>query len=282
MVETILIVSSVAKMFLPKHIPNYRIIYADKNNYTTLLYDCNYIIAGSEPYTKEILKKAKCLKMISRCGHGTDNIIKGVVPVGDCRGCLDRSIAELVVGYIIMCQRHLKMLDSNCRLGLWDRIIGNTIEGKTLGIIGYGGIGKTVGHLCSKLDMDILHYDIIPSRSNCLFDTLLEQSDIITLHVDLNPSSIHLINKDVILRMKKDIVLINTSRGRVVNTRDMLLYHRRFKYIVLDVFEEEPLPLHSGLFGCSNVLFGIHNAGSTSEGLKRMALMSLDNIINYK
>ena len=281
MVEKILVVSNVAKMFLPKHIPGYRFIYADKNNYIDMINNCDFIIAGMEPYTGEILKKTKCLKMISRCGHGTDNIIKGVVPVYDCRGCLDRSIAELVIGYIIMCQRHLKLLDSNCRLGRWDRIIGNTMEGKTLGIIGYGGIGRTVGHLGSKLDMDILHYDIIPNRCNCSLDMLLKKSDVITLHVDLNPSSIHLINKDVILRMKKDIVLINTSRGRVVDTRDLLLYHRRFKYIVLDVFEEEPLPLDSGLFGCSNVLFGIHNAGSTSDGLKRMALMSLDNIINF-
>ena len=281
MVEKILIVSSVAKMFLPKHIHGYRFIYADIKNYIDMIKHCDFVIAGMEPYTKEILDGAKHLRLISRCGHGTDNISKGIVPIRDCRGCLDRTIAEVVIGYIIMCQRSLKQIDTSCHNGIWDRVIGNTLEDKTLGIIGYGGIGETVGVLASKLDMNILHYDIISERSNCTLDHLLKESDIITLHCDLNPSSKHIINKDTICRMKKDIILINTSRGFMINERDLLLYHRRFKYIVLDVFEDEPLPVDSPLFSCSNIVFGIHSAGSSFEGLKCMVRMSLDNIINF-
>jgi len=282
MVEKILVVSSVAKIFLPKQLEGYQFIYGDKNNYKQLLKDVDYVIAGEEPYTNDTIKGCSRLKLISRCGHGTDNITQNTIPIRDCRGCLDTTIAELTLCYMIMGLRMVKQLDSKCHSGNWERLIGNTLYGKTVGIIGYGGIGSTLGKLLEHMGVKVLHYDIIPCRCNCKLDHLLGVSDIITLHCDLNPSSRHIINKNSILRMKKDIVLINTSRGPVIDTGDLLIYHRRFRCIVLDVFEEEPLPTDSGLFGCGNIVFGVHSASNSMEGLEYMAKRSLANIVFNK
>jgi len=284
MVETILIVSNVAKKYLKiseTTTDGFNVITADKINYTKFIDDADYIIAGEELYTEKMISSAKRLKLISRCGHGTDNIVKDIVPVLDCRGTLDRTIAEVVVGYIIMCLRHLKLLDNKCRQGIWSRTYGNTMEDKTLGIIGYGGMGKHVGILCSKLDMNILHYDLAPSRCNCTFEQLLKHSDVITCHCDLNHSSYHLINENVIKQMKKDVIFINTSRGGIVNEKDLIQNIHKFRYVVLDVVEKEPLAPGSKLFKYDNIIFGSHSAGYTEEGHRKMADASLQNILNF-
>jgi len=285
MVDTILLVSDIAKKYLSNDdiLSNgFNVVYADKNSYTKLITGSEYVIAGMETYTMELLSKAENLKMISRCGHGTDNIAKNVVPVTDCRGCLDRSIAEVVIGYIIISCRHLMVIDSNCRKGNWNTPMGRQLSGLTVGIIGYGGIGQEVAKLLSVFDVNVLHYDIIKDRCNCCLKKLVQVSDVITVHCDLNPSSIHLINADIIKQMKDDVIFINTSRGQVVNEDDLVRYHKKFGMIVLDVFDEEPLVLDSPLLSCSNIVFGTHSAGVTQYGYECLAKKSLDNIINER
>lgn len=257
------------------------IILSNKNTYKTDIVDADYIIAGMEEYNRDTLEKCKNLKMISRCAHGTDNIEKGIIPIMNAKGSLDITVAEITIGYILCALRDIMKINEMGKDDTWQRIIGNTLSGKTIGIIGYGGIGRKVSILLESFDVSILHYDIIKNRSNVTLDNLLKSSDIITLHCDLNTSSYHMINKESIEKMKDDIILINTSRGKVIKEEDLINYIDKFKYIVLDVFEEEP-PIDNLLLDCHNVIVGMHTASCTEEGLYNMASKAMRNIVEYE
>jgi len=283
MVETILVVSVIAKRFLSSEDFNgngFDVIFADEDNYKKFMDRVDFVIAGIEPYDKTLLEDSG-VKMISRCGHGTDNIAQGIVPVCDCRGCLDITVAEAVVGYMIMGCRHLLLIDGNCRKGIWDAPRGNILNGRVVGIIGFGGIGKTVARLLKSFDVKLLHNDIIKNRSNCSIEKLVSSSDIITLHCDLNIGSMGLIDDRLIGMMKDGVVFINTSRGRVVNEKHLIKYHKKFGCIILDVFNEEPLNISNGLLGCGNIVFGTHSAGYSFSGHRQMANKSLLNIMEW-
>ena len=284
--ETVMVVSGTARRFLnvSDFIDNgFSVIYADKTNYTVFIDKVEYIMAGLEPYTKKILSKAKKLKMISRCAHGTNNIIPGIVPVMDCRGVLDRTMAEVTIGYMIMALRHLKQIDINCRMSKWDnKLLGRQMSGKTVGIVGYGGIGQKVAKLLKGWNVKILHNDIIKKRSNATLGRVVTESDIVTLHCDLNPSSWHLIDGNIINFVKPGAILINTSRGEVIDEKTLIKNYSKFSCIVLDVFEEEPLSIDSKLIKLDNVILGTHSAGMTSEGRELLARRCLKNILDFK
>lgn len=283
MVKKILVVSNVAKRFLMTDSydlkDGFEFVFADVSDYKKRINDVDYVIAGIERYTKPLLRNAKKLKMISRCAHGVDNIAEGIVPVTDCRGSLNRSMAEMVLGYIIMCLRDIKRIDSLCRKGTWKPVVGTTLANKTVGIIGYGNIGSELGRLLRGLGITILHNDIIRNRSNCDLERLCSNSDIISLHCDLNKASYHLIDNRMIELMKHGVILINTSRGSVIKEKHLIENIDKFKYVVLDVFEKEPLDKNSRLLSFDNIILGMHCAGATEEGWNMMGRESIDNII---
>lgn len=277
-----MIVSPLTKIYISKIDTNgFNIDFSNIKRYKDDIINADYIIAGPEPYTKEMLEKCKNLKMISACSHGTDHIDKSVVPVVDCRGSLDTTIAEITIGYMICALRDIIEINETSKQQAWLKVTGNTLSGKTIGIIGYGGIGQELARLLEPFNVKMCHYDIIRERSNTTLPLLLENSDIITLHCDLNETSHHLINEDVIKQMKDDMILINTSRGKVINEKDLYKNLNKFKYVILDVFEEEP-PLNNILRTCNNVICGMHTACASEEGMLKMAKMSFNNIVDYE
>lgn len=238
----------------------------------------DYVIAGKEVYDDDVLKDTS-VKVISRCGHGTDNIRMNGVKILDCRGVLDLVVAEAVLGYMLMAVRRLHEYDNRCRRGDWSVVFGRSLSGMTVGLIGFGGIGRMVARLLEPFDVELLHFDIKRDRCNCSLDHLLERSDIISLHCDLNESSRGLIGEREVLRMRDGVIFINTSRGGVVDSSVLLRHHRRFGCIVLDVFDVEPLPLADALFGCDNVVLGVHSAGYTEAGHRCLAERCLENVV---
>jgi D-3-phosphoglycerate dehydrogenase len=282
--KKLLIVSEITKKYYKKFdLSKFDIILANKENYTKYISDCDYIIAGREYYSKELLKKEKKLKLISRCGHGTDNIEKiDKISVSDVKGALNTTVAEITICYILMGLRDTILLDENCRKGDWEPKIGNTLKGKTIGIIGYGNIGQEVARLLKIFDVNILYYDILPYRKNCKLEDLLTESDIITLHCNKNETSINMINNNTISKMKDGVILINTARGGIINERDLLNHINKFKCVVLDVFDVEPTSISNKLLKCKNTILGTHSANATEEGWRLMAKMAVENIINYE
>jgi len=271
------------------------ISFADVPGYIEKVKDFEYVIAGREPYTEDILKDAKKLRVISRCGHGTDAIDKEYcrengIAVLDARGALDDTIADLTIGYMVMALRRLKEIDKGTREEGWKPVLGRDLTGKTVGIIGLGGIGTAVAERLSGFRTNTLFYDIDPEKQHDYIyakyvdlDELLKMSDIITLqlHCVLDKKAKPLIDRDAIRKMKEGVILINTSRGGMIAVEDLVeaLECGKVDYAVLDVYPIEPLPKDDIVRNVENVLLGAHTAYYSIEGRRALAMKAVDNLL---
>jgi lactate dehydrogenase-like 2-hydroxyacid dehydrogenase len=187
--------------------------------------------------------------------------------------------------------------DDYVRSGKWkfgwtpDLLLGHDVYGKVLGIVGLGEIGTKVGKRGKAFDMNVIYYSRV--RKYHLeaefgfryveFDELLRESDIISIHVDLNKDTVHLVSRNELKKMKNSAMIINTSRGKVVNEIDLIsaLSNRTIAGAALDVYEEEPISESSSLSKMSNTVLLPHIGSATYETRKRMAEMAANNVINF-
>lgn len=177
--------------------------------------------------------------------------------------------------------------------GKWEKIRAFTLYELTVGIIGYGRIGSAVAKKLSLFTENLIWHDIIPDNElnpdgkffgkRVPFMELLDKSDIITLHCDLNPTSFHLISEEQIKLMKEGVIIINTSRGSVLNEPDIErnLKSGKIGYVGLDVFEKEPLPENSFLRSCDRCILLSHNTNSSPLHWHRVHLNSIKMLKEY-
>lgn len=206
-----------------------------------------------------------------------------------------RSVAELVFGEMIMLNRKVFEKSTKLHQGIWDKSAAGSyeIKGKTLGIIGYGNIGSQVGVLAESLGMHVICYDIIerPLLGNVekctTMDELLKKSDIITLHVDGRSENKHLIDEKALKRMKDGVILINASRGFVVDVDALATYIKKGKVrgAAADVFPTEPKSndelLVTPLQHLPNVILTPHIGAATLEAQRNVAQFVTERIIDY-
>jgi len=250
--------------------------------------------------TKEVLDQAARLMVIGCFCIGTNQVNlqaaaqKGI-PVFNAPHSNARSVAELVIGLIIMLMRDIFHKSQSAHQGLWLKNAKgcHEVRGKNLGIIGYGNIGSQISVLAENLGMNVFYYDIQPKLSlgNAHhvkeLDELLSISDIITLHVPETPSTKNLMNKDRINKIKKGSFLINTSRGSVVDIEALAerLKNKEIRGAALDVFPKEPknnsTPFESPLRGIENVILTPHIAGSTMEAQENIALNVGQKLVDF-
>ena len=241
-------------------------------------------IAGLDQIDKDALQTADHLKVISRYGVGVDQVDletakqKGIV-VTNTPGANSSSVAELTLSLMLVLAR--KIIDANgaVRNGEWPRYAGVSLEGKTIGIIGLGAIGKEVAKRLAGFGCRILAYDPYINNAAAIsdsvelvgFEDLITASDFISLHVPLLAETRNLIQKDILAKMKKGAFLINTSRGEVVNEADLCeaLQSGWLKGAALDAFSEEPPSKENPLLSLPNVIttphLGAHTDGATSN-----------------
>lgn len=256
------------------------------------------IITGLERITARVIDAAPNLKVVSAGGVGYDHIDtvaaskRGIV-VGNCAGCNNHSVSELAFGMMLNLARHVRPFDNAMRAGEWG--VGGTIMsggelwGKTLGVVGLGRVGKSTALLGRAFGMRLLATDIDwditfaneYGISYVPLDTLLEQSDFISLHVPLTDATRNLINDDAIDHMKQTAVLINTSRGPVVKESALVnaLASNRIAGAGLDVFEVEPHP-DNPYTEFDNVILTPHIGGSTREAFNRAMYLAMVNVAN--
>lgn len=258
-----------------------------------LIKDVDGIIVGVDPITSRVLEKAHNLKVISKYGVGVDNIDlqkakeKNIV-VTNTPGVNSNAVAELTVGLIINVLRKINLSDKRTREGYWERFIGKELSGKTLGIIGTGSIGRRVIKLLKGFDLKILCYDKYPDNNWALSEgasyvslpELLQNSDIISIHVPLTEETYHLISEKELSMVKKDVVIINTSRGGIIDEEALYKFLKRGQILGagLDVFENEP-PKNSPLFELDNVVITSHIGAHTEEAIMNMAIIAVENLI---
>lgn len=241
-------------------------------------------IAGLDQIDKDALQTADRLKVISRYGVGVDQVDletakqKGIV-VTNTPGANSSSVAELTLSMMLVLARKIIDANSAVRNGEWPRYAGVSLEGKTVGIIGLGAIGKEVAKRLAGFGCRILAYDPYINNATAIsdiielvgFEDLITVSDFISLHVPLLAETRNLIQKDILAKMKKGAFLINTSRGEVVNEADLFeaLQSGWLKGAALDAFCEEPPSKDNPLLSLPNVVttphLGAHTDGATSN-----------------
>jgi len=206
-----------------------------------------------------------------------------------------RSVAELVIAEIIVLIRRLYDKIAKAHMGMWDKTTerAREVRGKKLGIIGFGNIGSQVSILAEAMGMDVYYYDNVDkltignaTRLASLRE-LLETADIITLHVDGNPSNTNLIDAEEFAMMKAGVLLLNLSRGHIVNVEALAdnLRNGKVAGAAVDVFPAEPRdgrePFVSPLQGLPNVLLTPHIGGSTEEAQENIATFVTQKILEY-
>jgi len=238
------------------------------------------------------------LKVISNHAVGFDNIdipaatARGI-PVGNTPDVLTDATADFAFTLLMAAGRRVLEADRYIRAGKWKTwepmtLLGADMNGTTLGLIGFGRIGKAMARRAAGFDMRVIYYD--PSDNTTYtdlnatsvdFETLLIESDFISLHTPLTPDTRHLINAETLSKMKPNVVLINTSRGPVVD-HDALyeaLKSKRIFAAALDVTEPEPFPVEHPLFTLDNVIIMPHIASASKATRDKMSLMAAMNLI---
>jgi D-3-phosphoglycerate dehydrogenase len=254
------------------------------------------VISGDDRYTPTAIEAcAPRLKVISKWGTGIDSIDKAAcarfgVMIGNTPNAFTNPVADTVLGYILAFARRQPWMDRAMKRGIWDKIPGVTLGECTLGVVGIGRIGKTVLHRASAFGMTLLGNDILEVDPHFVrdyrveivkLDDLLKDSDYVSLNTDLNPTSHHLINEQTLGLMKPGAILINTSRGPVVDEPALVdaLEHGVIAGAALDVFESEPLPETSPLRHMDNVILAPHNANSSPAAWERVHWNTIRNLL---
>ena len=240
----------------------------------------------------------KQLRVISNLAVGFDNIdvqaaTARSIPVGNTPDVLTDATADFAFTLLLAAGRRLLEGDRYIKAGKWKTwdplaLLGVEIKGATLGLVGFGRIGKAMARRAAGFDMRVIYYDpsekIPDSRIDAThvdFDTLLEESDFISLHVPLTTDTRHLIGAEALSKMKTEAVLINTARGPIVDPDalyEALKQHRIFAAAV-DVTEPEPLPLEHPLYTLDNVIIAPHIASASRATRDKMAMMAAQNLI---
>ena len=255
----------------------------------------NGAICGDDQFTERVLRAAPHLKVISKWGTGIDSIDTNAAARLGIRVCntpnaFTDCVADSTLGYILNFARQLYRMDGDVRSGKWTKPDAVTLRECTLGVIGVGNIGKAVVRRAVAFGMTILGCDPVTVSESFLADTglkqvsmeqLLNTSDFVTLHCDLNPTSYHLIDRPQFDSMRSTAYLINTARGPVVNEHALIEALERGKIAgaALDVFETEPLPCDSPLRKMNNCLLAPHNANSGLAAKKRVHESTIRNLL---
>ena len=252
-------------------------------------------ICGDDGFSASVLEASSPrLKVISKWGTGIDSIDQeaadrlGIKVFNTPRAFTD-PVADSVMAYILTFARRTIDMDRSMKSGEWTKLPGFSLREQTLGVVGVGDVGKAVLRRAHSFGMKLLGNDIVTIDPEFVeeFDirmvslpSLLQKSDYVSLSCDLNPTSFHLIDAEMLAIMKPSSYLINTARGSVVD-EDALITALNEQIVAgagLDVFEEEPLPSSSPLCRMGNVLLAPHNANSSPEAWERVHQNTIRNL----
>jgi len=247
------------------------------------------LIAGTEAITEDVLQKLDKLKVISRCGSGTDNVDllaakRRGIKVFSTPDAPSRAVAELTLGLILNCLRSISRFDRDLRNKNWKKSMGHLLQGKTVGLVGLGRIGKIVASLLLAFEAQVIAFDAfkveaIKGVKMLPFGELVQAADIITLHIPSNNKGSHFIDSEVINSMKKGSYLINTSRGDVVD--EVALYEAlkcgKLAGAGIDVYEKEPY--NGRLLELENVVLTPHVGSYAIESRILMEKQAVENLL---
>ncbi|HHV97648.1 MAG TPA: phosphoglycerate dehydrogenase [Clostridiaceae bacterium] len=259
----------------------------------------NCVIMGGGPWNENVLRYAKekgNLKMIVKFGVGVDNIDLNAatrlgIAVSNAPGSNSSAVAEHALALIFAITRNIVKFDRAIKAGSWSSGMSDTVIGKTIGLLGFGNIAIKLAEFLKSFPVDIIVYDIYKNEEKARslgvrfveLEELITTSDIISIHVPLTESTRGMVNKTFFEKMKPSAYIINTSRGAVINEKDLTeaLKSKTIMGAALDTFEKEPLPEDSELRRLDNVILTPHSASNTREAFTSIMECCVGNVIEF-
>lgn len=253
-------------------------------------------LCGDDRYTARVLEAcAPRLKVVSKWGTGIDSIDSAAatrlgIKVYRTPNAFTLPVTDTVFGYMLAFARRHPWMDREMKSGKWEKLPGRALHECTLGVIGVGTIGKVIARRARAFGMKVLGNDIVEIDHVFIAETgiqmtdlqtLLKNSDFVSVNCDLNPTSLRLINARTLSLMRPESILINTARGPIVDEAALVaaLQSGAIAGAALDVFEVEPLPADSPLTKMDNVMLAPHNANSSPAAWERVHWNTIRNLL---
>lgn len=255
-------------------------------------------IIGDDPATRRVFEAGKAgnLKAAVKWGVGVDNVDFAAcrdlgIPITNTPQMFGAEVATIAVSYVLGLARQTYLIDREVRQGNWPKPAGMSLAGCTVALVGFGDIGKATARFLRAFEMHINVYDPFAPRTasdeaNYQFLTFpekLELADFVVTTCALTAKTRHIINADVIGRMKTGVRIVNVSRGGIVDEAALIeaLKSGQVQAAGLDVFETEPLPMDSELRQFDRCIFGTHNGSNTIQGVRRASHQALHALFQY-
>ena len=259
--------------------------------------DAQGIILGVDDLSAPVLEQLPELRVIARFGVGVDNIDLDYcaahnIHVGRAVGANSLSVAEHVLAMMFCEAKNLYTTIRDIKAGGWDKPTGVELAGKTVGIIGFGAIGRHLARICRGIGMNVLVYDVVEIPEDLVveqgltvatMDEIIENSDYVSVHVPLLDSTRDLIAAPEFKRMKNSACIVNAARGGIVNEEDLLeaLKSGEIRSAVFDTFSTEPPAPGHPLLELDNFLLTSHTGARTHESETRTCQITTDIIMEH-
>lgn len=257
--------------------------------------DVDGIIIGVDKANRDMLDKCTNLKAIAKYGVGVDNIDmeaakeKGI-RISRAIGSNSVSVAEHTIALMFALSKNIYVASKQVKNGSWNKPYGFEVNDKTIGIIGFGNIGKNVARMVQGLNMKVMAFDAFPidetyANTNNIqistFDEIVENADVITLHLPLTEETKNMFHLDVMKKMKPTSILINAARGGIVNEADLYtaLLTKEIAGAGFDVYSTEPPMANDPLLQLDNFVLTPHTASKTKEADTNTIRLSVQNIL---
>lgn len=264
-----------------------------KEETVNLLQEVDGVVAGTETYSRDVLEKLPRLRVISRCGAGTDGIDREYLQQKDISllntpNVHVTAVAELTLAGLFSLSRKVSQGDALMKAGKWEKLMGTNLGGKTVALIGLGRVGKEVANVLIAMRCRVLGFDpyfkgTFPAGVEHItsLDRIWQEADVISLHLPATEEARHLVRQETLLKCKPTVMIVNTSRGELVNEGDLIEFLNSHPQAgaYIDVYEKEP---YSGpLATLPNVIVTPHVGTFTKETRVSMEIEAVQNIIHY-
>jgi D-3-phosphoglycerate dehydrogenase len=265
----------------------------DKEGIEALLSGCEGVILGVDPMDAEVIAAAPKLRVIAKYGVGVDNIdmetarARGIA-VSRTVGANAEAVADYAMALILAVARKTVLIDARCRQGDWEKIITRDVSGATIGVLGFGAIGRHVAQRAQGFGMTVLAHDPFWDEAYAAAhgvtratpEEIYAKCDIISLHLPLLPETKNMIGAEQLAQMRPDVILVNTARGGILDESALLdaLEGGRIYGAGIDAFSEEP-PADRRWYALKNVVLGSHCAASTAGAALNMGRMATANLL---
>jgi D-3-phosphoglycerate dehydrogenase len=262
-----------------------------------LVPECDGWIIGDDLATRAIFAAGKAgrLRAAVKWGVGVDNVDfesarELGIAVANTPAMFGKEVADLAMGYVTALARRFVLIDRGVRSGRWPKPTGISLEGRTVALVGYGDIGRNTARRLIAAEMRVVAYDPLVDLANlpqgidvAAWPDRIEEADFIVLTCALTPENHHLLNREILSRVKSGVHVVNVARGGLVDETALAaaIEGGHVAAAALDVFEDEPLPVPSPLRQYEQCILGSHNASNTIDAVRRASNRAIDLLFGF-